>query len=454
MRLLAPSRSSSGSSIADRVAARLSRVTSGGVVLPEIDGLRFLPILLVILHHVVATYLQEARPLGPIQLPQDWARAGEASPWIALASHANFGVQLFFVISGFALSLPFLRTVIDGASSPNLKRYFLRRLIRLEPPYAVALLISFGLLLSQGKPVALFAEHLLASMLYLHGPIYGSPSWILGIAWSLEIEAQFYLAMPLLASLLFTAGRRARQSRIAVLTLLSGLASQLFLDTPLAPPAINLSLLNALPYFTAGFLLADLYLERWRRGPSRYPVYWDLAGLGAGALAVALLVWPVHIPRLPWWFQRPWNGRGFAFLLPWLALVSYAAVFRGRLLHWVATRRWLVIGGGMCYTAYLYHSFVIQFLFWPVFAPIRGRFGIGAEILALFLGLLVPVFLATAVLFVSVERPFMGVRYADPQLGANERGTAQMACARLLAGYGCRNVPAFHRSFAADPGER
>ena len=56
------------------------------------------------------------------------------------------GVAIFFMISGFILSLPFATLHFDKTTDKkplNLKRYYLRRLVRLEPPYLIALIIFF-----------------------------------------------------------------------------------------------------------------------------------------------------------------------------------------------------------------------------------------------------------------------------------------------------------------------
>ena len=58
----------------------------------------------------------------------------------------GYGVSIFFMISGFILSLPFAKAHFNknpGKKNISLKRYYLRRLIRLEPPYIIALIIFF-----------------------------------------------------------------------------------------------------------------------------------------------------------------------------------------------------------------------------------------------------------------------------------------------------------------------
>src|SRR5208282_2381379 len=79
---------------------RLARETTSGRLIPQIDGLRFTAIGLVVLFHLNG-YLAAKWPLGHAgSLPQ--------SSWLAQAALVGFhGVELFFVISGFILALPF-----------------------------------------------------------------------------------------------------------------------------------------------------------------------------------------------------------------------------------------------------------------------------------------------------------------------------------------------------------
>jgi peptidoglycan/LPS O-acetylase OafA/YrhL len=46
---------------------------------------------------------------------------------------AAYGVHLFFVLSGFILALPFCKAA-RGGGSVDIKKYFWRRVTRLEPP--------------------------------------------------------------------------------------------------------------------------------------------------------------------------------------------------------------------------------------------------------------------------------------------------------------------------------
>jgi peptidoglycan/LPS O-acetylase OafA/YrhL len=107
------------------------RVSGSGPVIPYVDGLRFIAIAWVVLHHTNAfVTLKASHP---------YAIEGGVLPRIA--SHGFVGVQLFFVISGFILCLPVARRRLDGRPTPPLAPYYRRRLRRLEPPDLLSLVL-------------------------------------------------------------------------------------------------------------------------------------------------------------------------------------------------------------------------------------------------------------------------------------------------------------------------
>lgn len=123
------------------------------------------------------------------------------------------GVELFFVISGFILGVPFASHHILKAPKVNLRQYFLRRLTRLEPPY----FLSFPLWIAlQGvaarRPLSDMLPHLLAHAVYFHNFIYSAfPGAVNTVAWSLEVEVQFYILVPILSLAFAIADHRVRR---------------------------------------------------------------------------------------------------------------------------------------------------------------------------------------------------------------------------------------------------
>jgi peptidoglycan/LPS O-acetylase OafA/YrhL len=361
------------------VSGRLSRETSSGRFIPEMDGLRFVAIAMVILFHLNG-YLLAKSTHHAGSLPQ--------SDWLAQIAFVGFrGVELFFVISGFILGLPFAAHHLKNAARVNLRKYYLRRLTRLEPPYFVTVLLLFVLALwVQGKTAAVLYPHLAASLFYLHNLIYGFSSPAIGVAWSLEIEVQFYVLVPLLTFLF--AIRRRWLRRLSLVALILGVLSAQSLFLPQSG-SLSLSILAYLQFFLIGFLLADVFLADWGESPQTTP-YWDV---------VAMVGWPLlfivlRVDALAHW------------LFPFLVFLLYCAAFRGSWSHRVFSNPGITVIGGMCYSIYLIHYEVISAV---------GRFTKGiAEGCPFWLYLMVQLILiGTSILlvcgfyFVLLEKPCM-----------------------------------------------
>ena len=239
------------------VLQRFRRVTSSGRFIPQIDGLRFVAILTVYLYHLNGFLLERGEPT-----PGDPSRH-----WVTRTlEHGHYGVQLFFVISGFVLALPFASHYLCGSKPVSLRAYFLRRLTRLEPPYVLSMLLFFSLLVLQlGHSARELVPHLTASLLYLHNIAYGAGSPINAVAWSLEVEIQFYVLVPLLAGLFTVSNPRLRRAGIAALICVAVIFQAIFVS----PDRFRLdrSILGQLQFFLVGFLLADVYLTEWRSNP-------------------------------------------------------------------------------------------------------------------------------------------------------------------------------------------
>jgi peptidoglycan/LPS O-acetylase OafA/YrhL len=109
------------------------------------------------------------------------------------------GVDLFFVLSGFLLTLPFANTALSNAHQPSLGTYYKRRLLRVFPAYyaQLAIILVFGAWFVTWKPVS--GTSLLAH-LGMFFNIGGNPVRpIVGIWWTLPVELSFYLLLPLIA---------------------------------------------------------------------------------------------------------------------------------------------------------------------------------------------------------------------------------------------------------------
>ena len=365
--------------LSDRILRSLSRETSSGRFIPEMDGLRFVAISMVILYHLN----------GYLMAKTAFYEHGSATPdWLCRSALVGFhGVELFFVISGFILALPFAAHHLSGAPAVSLRKYYLRRLTRLEPPYFVTIFLLLALtVLIHPAPASAILPHLAASLGYLHNVIYGTQSTVLGVAWSLEIEVQFYLLVPLL-TLVFAIRSATLRRSVLIGTTLAILATQM-LFVP-HHPRVQLSILAYLQFFLAGFLLADVFLATWKDS-SRRSFYWDL---------VALAGWPLLFIALQVQPLTHWAFPALVFLL-------YCAAFRGHLINRIICNRWITAVGGMCYSIYLIHYEVISAV--GRFSKSMGVHLPGPVYLMLQFALVgLAIVVICGVYFVMLERPCM-----------------------------------------------
>jgi peptidoglycan/LPS O-acetylase OafA/YrhL len=356
----------------------LRRITSGGSWIPEIDGLRFVAISSVVLYHIFAQMLVKSG--HPVTVQARYAWLGTAF------GNGDRGVRLFFVISGFILGMGFARQHLHLGQRVSLKKYFLRRVTRLEPPYILNLvfcaLVAF---FYYHQTLGYMGPHLLASMVYQHDLVYHTPSVINGVAWSLEVEIQFYILAPLIALLFRIANPTARRSTFLVLIAVCGIL-QLLLHANATVAA--LTIVFYMQYFLAGMLLTDLYLMVRPHTGTHWA--WDM---------VSLCGWPVV-------FLVPRNFLWFHAILPFLIMLLYIAAFQGVIFRKFFSNFWIAIIGGMCYSIYLWHFFTIG-----VFFKLTRHLIVFQDFLANFIvqviALGIPIAMVSLLAYVLVERPCM-----------------------------------------------
>jgi peptidoglycan/LPS O-acetylase OafA/YrhL len=371
-----------------RILSGLSRITSSGAFIPEVDGLRFIAITWVMLHHIRAQTLT--------MLPPKQASLAAGSVLGSFMEAGSVGVPLFFVISGFILALPFAKRHLSGQTPPGLLRYYTRRLTRLEPPFILSVLFMCAFVLVRSpvlhpdRPISEVMQTIAVrgptSLAYMHSLVYGQASWVNCVLWSLEVEVQFYCLAPLLARVFTLRDIRVRRTVLLCAIVAFSLFSRYVVTTDW--PRMRLSVLNYMQFFAVGFLLVDLYLNEWSGGLRR-KARWDLVGLGAWGLIPVL-----HLaPR-------------YSALLPLAVLAAYVCAFRGRFFGAFLRNPWIVVIGGMCYTIYLYHYTMVVVLSRFTMKLSAGQSGWQA--IATQAAVMTPLILVpSAVAFALFERPFM-----------------------------------------------
>ena len=365
-------------SFSERYLAPYRRVTSSGQFIPEIDGFRFIAIFFVFIYHLAGDVLRNS--------PPDYVAALPPNPLFAVTQVLDIGVPIFFVISGFILGMPFAVAHLRQQRPVPLKKYFLRRVTRLEPPYILSLLLFFVLKIAwaKGSAASIF-PNLLASLFYAHNIIYRTPSAINFVAWSLEIEIQFYILAPLIALLFAVRRPYLRRLMLGALILVATGIGSLASEAGSA----RLSILGYGQFFLAGFLLVELYIaggERWRRNPR-----WDL---------VSLAGWPVLLGSLVL------GGPVTYWVLPWIIALLTIAGYHGVVMNRFVGNLWIATAGGMCYTIYLLHNYIVAGLGAHTERFLHG-YPFDIRLLVQLLLIAPVVLLVSALYFRFIERPCM-----------------------------------------------
>jgi peptidoglycan/LPS O-acetylase OafA/YrhL len=352
------------------------RITYSTAYLPEVDGLRFLAIFSVVAIMHTTNFLDE-KFYGNQLIPEGY--------WKQFFLEGGNGVGLFFAISGFILSLPFARWRLQGGPPVSLKRYFLRRVTRLEPPYVIVLLVLFA---AQVWVLHMYSAkellpHLVASVFYVHTLVFHSFSWILPVSWSLEVEVQFYILAPLFCLSFLI--RRVWLRRAIYLLIIIGSAFYWF------DVWHTVHVFLYLHFFFSGILVADLYSSGRQFFSQRMG-----AVVGLSALAGFLFLISVH------------DLAGYVLKTLCIFLLLYTVVTNERMKK-IFSAGGLVVIGGMCYSIYLLHFAIISAVGQLLLSlGIKTPGPLLFPVLALLL--LLAVLAVSALYFLLVEKPFMKPR--------------------------------------------
>lgn len=287
----------------------------------SLDGLRCLAIVAVVWHHY-----------GPQLLG------------IPISSRGFLGVDLFFVISGFLICTLLLRER-EKTGSIWLLGFHARRSLRVFPAYytMLAVVIGWALLksgsnadqiLHDGPFAALFVSNIF--------PARG----MLALTWSLSVEEQFYLALPLIEKY----ARRQAALILPVLYLLFSLPALGALASWPLPPFFRQA--------TFGPILLGAMLAHVLNNPRLFGLAARWITPWTSAIALALLVFVANgglVAEAAGWPR---------VLVHWLMtlLVAACVVREGHALRWLL-RLWPVRRiGAMSYGIYLYHHLAAHFV--------------------------------------------------------------------------------------------
>jgi peptidoglycan/LPS O-acetylase OafA/YrhL len=190
--------------------------------------------------------------------------------WGLVGARMEIGVPIFFVLSGFLLFRPWLKSAATGGPPPSVSRYAWHRVRRIMPAYVVTVLFAYVLYHfrdagpNPGHTWLGLVRNLTLTQIYCNGYLGKYLHQGLTQMWSLAVEASFYVLLPLLAYVLLVLICRRRWQPRLVLGVLAGmtLISPLWLVLVHAdhwfPDGARLWLPTYLAWFLAGMMLAVL----------------------------------------------------------------------------------------------------------------------------------------------------------------------------------------------------
>ncbi len=190
--------------------------------------------------------------------------------WGLVGARMEIGVPMFFVLSGYLLFRPWVKSAATGSPWPSVSRYARHRVRRIMPAYVVTVLIAYVLYHyreagpNPGHSWLGLIRNLTLTQIYTDGYLGKYLHQGLTQMWSLAVEAAFYVTLPLLAYvLLVLLSRRRWQPKLvlaalAALTLISpGWLVLVHVDRDI-PDGARLWLPTYLAWFLGGMMLTVL----------------------------------------------------------------------------------------------------------------------------------------------------------------------------------------------------
>jgi peptidoglycan/LPS O-acetylase OafA/YrhL len=382
--------------------AEVLRETNG--FLPELESLRGWAILLVVAFHYYGLLL----PAGADPFR---AHTTTTDPfWLQVAASGNTGVVLFFVLSGFLLSRPFIQA-LQGGRSVGVRRFYIARALRILPLYYAFVGLAW---VATGQSDAAIRALLFMPVGADMAPF--SVPW-----WTLATEVQFYLLLPWLMLVL----------RFRIGCYIAG--------------AGVLAWLSVLAYC--------FHTPSWLNNLNNWHLQASLFGRGPAFLVGIGCAWFYGSARYPWLFvsqTRVWIGlllllAGFYLLLRWYSMTgqlpalqampmfhNLEALFWGGILLCCLSLRgrgkWLLINpmvshfGALSYSIYLVHVPVqVYVYFWIKNHPDHCLSSFGSP--GLIAGSFALAWIISLLTYHGLEKPCLGLKARIPTF-SSRRETA------------------------------
>jgi len=331
-------------------------------------------------------FITGLRAVAALMVVSVHTRAFDGFGWIGeiVSSNGKYGVQVFFVISGYTIATTYQK-------SNGFAPYFIRRLFRIAPLYYLAVLVFFVLIATGLTVQPYFMQlygseadlyNLLAHLTFLSAWDARVANSLIGVEWTIPVEVFWYAVLPSL--LIFRLDRRRFVTVILLFLLLSGLSrgiGELFLPKHAA---------QFMPITYGAYFFLGAWCHHMRdklaAGPGFAATNWLWGGYALFAVSVL-------------------SDTGMSAALIAVATAMIIVSYRNRPtgLQFLRSRPALLVGS-VSYSIYLWHLLVVL-----GFVAVLGEAYAGMPGLVKFVAVSAVTILLSVVSYLIIERPSNGL---------------------------------------------
>ena len=311
-----------------------------------LDGLRGIAVLLVLWYHI-------------------WEISWLLPPvWLAFVPATGFvGVHLFFFLSGFVISYPFVRAMLLGTPAPTWGRFAWRRFVKIVPSYVLSIAVAYAIGYAQVQPYASTVPDLVTHLLFIHTWFPERFGTIDGVLWTLAVEVEFYCVFPLVWACFRRSPWLTFAAMVAIAWAWRASLARCCFPTIFVPYEENLP--GYLDIFAFGMISAYLFTRYAHTIKSTVTRFAGPAIAIAGTVLLIALLHSLFAYRMFDEWQGVWQIDkrplfGLAF-----ASIALGFLISPRWLQFVLANPPLKFLAAISYNLYLYHQIVArQLLVW------------------------------------------------------------------------------------------